>query len=331
MQRKRVGEAVEELRLDRLGRLDEFRRRAAGWAADNFDGLKIADPVIPDNITNARARDNWRPLIAIADTVGGDWPERARAVAKLMAGSEADSESARILILQDLRAMFDEQGEQLTSDEVVKQLAEMESRPWGEWKNGKPISKVGLARLLKPFRIKPAHWRNGGVTERGYQRSDFEEVFARYIGIESAQSAHAQESTVYSEINSAQDTPSVPTANDCNPLEINDVPTVPSQNGGNGRVRVISEILADQQAGDIHDGPALWIGRDLGHSVIVEGVQGELINVTGEAVRGADGRWYVAARGFPYKFPVDEIFQPAGDAWMESLDEFESVATGVRQ
>src|SRR5205085_3761557 len=262
MQRKRIGEAVEELRLDRLSGLEEFRLRAARWAADSFANLKAADPDIPDIITNARARDNWRPLIAIADAVGGTWPERARAVAKLLAGSEADSESARILILQDLRQMFDEHGEQVTSDEVVKQLAEMESRPWAEWKNGKPISKVGLARLLKPFGIKPGHWRNGGVTERGYQRGDFEEVFARYIGIDSAHSAHAQESTAYSHNNSAQDTPSVPTANGGNSLEINDVPSVPSQNGGNGKVRAISEILADQRAGNIHDGPALWLEHD---------------------------------------------------------------------
>ncbi|HJQ26881.1 MAG TPA: DUF3631 domain-containing protein [Blastocatellia bacterium] len=338
MQRKRVSEAVEELRLDRLVWLGDLRRRAARWAADNVDTLKAADPIIPDIITNARARDNWRPLLAIADAVGGDWPERARAVATLLAGSEAAAESAGILVLQDLRVMFDEQGEQVTSDEIVKQLAEMESRPWGEWKNGKPISKVGLARLLRQFEIKPTHWRNGGVTERGYQRGDFEEVFARYIGFESAQSAHAQESMVYSEIESAHDTPSVPTANARNPLEINDVPSVPTQNGGNeatngkrSSVRHISEILADQRADDIHEGPALWVGRDLGHSVTIEGVQGELINVVGEAVREADGRWHVAARGFPYKIPIDEIFQPVGDAWLESLDEFESVATGVRQ
>lgn len=335
MQRKRVVEAVEELRLDRLKGLEEFRQRAARWAADHIEPLRTADPALPDNITNSRARDNWRPLIAIADAVGGTWPERARAVAKLLAGSEADSESAGILILQDIRAMFDEQGEQLTSDEIVKQLAEMESRPWGEWKTGKPISKVGLARLLKPFGIHPQKWRDGGETQRGYQRGDFEEVFARYIGIESPQSPHAQESTTYSEIKSPQATPSVATANGRNSLETNDVATVASQNGGNGAgngkkspVRAISEILADQRAGDIHDGPALWVDRDLGHSVIVEGVQGELINVVGEASRADDGRWYVAARGYTGMFPVDEIFQPVGNAWMEGIGESVAAEAG---
>jgi Protein of unknown function (DUF3631) len=50
---------------------------------DNIDleanelGGKIgrANPVMPEGIYNWKA-DNWSPLLAIADTAGGDWPEQ---------------------------------------------------------------------------------------------------------------------------------------------------------------------------------------------------------------------------------------------------------------
>src|SRR4051794_37523504 len=80
-------------------------------------------------------------------------------VAQILSAGETSSESAGVLLLRDLRQMFDEQGEQLTSEEIIRQLTEMESRPWGEWKGGKPISKIGLARLLRAFGIQPQKWR----------------------------------------------------------------------------------------------------------------------------------------------------------------------------
>ena len=42
--------------------------------------LAEADPDVPDELHD-RAADNWRPLLDIANAVGGDWPERARAAA----------------------------------------------------------------------------------------------------------------------------------------------------------------------------------------------------------------------------------------------------------
>jgi predicted lipoprotein with Yx(FWY)xxD motif len=44
---------------------------------DNFSKLIDPDPSIPAAL-NDRAADNWRPLIAIADLAGGEWPQLAR-------------------------------------------------------------------------------------------------------------------------------------------------------------------------------------------------------------------------------------------------------------
>jgi hypothetical protein len=44
---------------------------------------------IPASLQN-QAADNWRPLIAIADAAGGEWPSRVRQIAEHTA-SAADA------------------------------------------------------------------------------------------------------------------------------------------------------------------------------------------------------------------------------------------------
>src|SRR5262249_8006243 len=56
---------------------DEFRRlrsQALRWANDNIESFRDAEPEVPDAL-NDRAADNWRPLLAVADRVGGKWPK----------------------------------------------------------------------------------------------------------------------------------------------------------------------------------------------------------------------------------------------------------------
>jgi putative DNA primase/helicase len=92
------------MRLDRLpAEGEDFRRKAARWAKDHFEKLKNADPVLPAEL-NDRAQDNWRPLMAIAVALGGEWPELARksALALMKAG---DSET-HVQLLADILTIF---------------------------------------------------------------------------------------------------------------------------------------------------------------------------------------------------------------------------------
>jgi Protein of unknown function (DUF3631) len=72
--------------------------------------------------------------------------------------------------------------DRLSSVEMVNALVAIEERPWAEWKKGgRAISANGLARLLAPFGITPATIRTSTGTPKGYQLSQFQDAFARYL------------------------------------------------------------------------------------------------------------------------------------------------------
>jgi hypothetical protein len=80
------------------------------------------------------ARDNWWPLLAIAEAAGGEWPTLAITAAKKLSGRD-DDETPGIMLLADLADLFaraeDSEGEPvaLASAKIVTELAEMEDRP----------------------------------------------------------------------------------------------------------------------------------------------------------------------------------------------------------
>ena len=82
---------MEPLRIDRLDHFEPLRRQAARWAVHNAASLLSADPDVPTALSG-RAADNWRPLIAIADLAGGDWPARGRRVAETLGGRRTEHE-----------------------------------------------------------------------------------------------------------------------------------------------------------------------------------------------------------------------------------------------
>jgi len=159
-----------------------LKRKIMRWVADNIEALRKADPNTPGELSD-RAADNWRSLIAIADLVGGEWPETARKVAKGLSGLTLETDNSDgIQLLADLRDMFTEDGTgNLTSSEICEALGQMEDRPWPEWKGGKPITPRQLANLLKPFGVHPGTIRIGSTTAKGYEQKDLIDPFSRYL------------------------------------------------------------------------------------------------------------------------------------------------------
>ncbi|RWB60453.1 DUF3631 domain-containing protein [Mesorhizobium sp.] len=164
----------------------ELCQCAARWARDHMQELSDAEPDMP--ALHDRARDNWEPLIAIADAAGGDWPNLAREAAVALSGVD-DDETPSIQLLQDLRALFREEGNVLSSAQIVTALTEMEDRPWPAINKGSPINAHYVARLLKDYKIFPKQVRVRDRYVKGYRADQFEHVFARYLEPEGAKSS----------------------------------------------------------------------------------------------------------------------------------------------
>jgi hypothetical protein len=140
------------------------------------------DPVMPAIMSN-RSEDNWRALVAIADLLGGEWPDRVHRVAESMVSvASLDEQSAGPMVLADIKRIFvAENVNRLSTEALLNALLKLDDRPWGEWKNGKPMTKAGLSRLLGKFGVVSQTVRIGSLTAKGYHLPHFEDAFSRYL------------------------------------------------------------------------------------------------------------------------------------------------------
>jgi Protein of unknown function (DUF3631) len=131
--------------------------------------------MIPKELNN-RAADNWRPLFAIADALGGDCPIRARRAALALAGDEIEVTSAEQLLanIRSIRNAYTQRGiDRISSKDLCAELGKIDG--------GHIVIPDWLAAMLRPFGIKPHTIRIGQSTPKGYLWKDFEDAFARYL------------------------------------------------------------------------------------------------------------------------------------------------------
>ncbi|HSU55035.1 MAG TPA: DUF3631 domain-containing protein [Candidatus Dormibacteraeota bacterium] len=194
----------------------ELCRKLARWTADNLAALKSCDPILPPTAFN-RLADNWRPLFAIAQIAGGNWPSLALDSFNYLAAPRSSSSSfsfsssipsplVRTLspaspissspsvsppspnsnpnhqLLTDLRQIFTQSGlEQLSSRHLVQALCRLPESPWLEAHNRRPINETWLGRRLRMFDIASCNLRFDARQARGYQLADFADAFARFL------------------------------------------------------------------------------------------------------------------------------------------------------
>ena len=178
LKRRAKDERVERFR-ERDARIQAEPIHAAlvAWGSSAVDSLRAARPDLPEALDD-RAQDVWEPLLAIADLAGETWSDRARRAAVELVGVVVD-EDINIELLHDIQTVFvHESATFLASRALVAKLAELDSRPWGDWKKGKPISTRAVADCLKGFGITPRPNEQG--TARGYHRERFEDAWTRY-------------------------------------------------------------------------------------------------------------------------------------------------------
>ncbi|MBU6509349.1 MAG: DUF3631 domain-containing protein [Gammaproteobacteria bacterium] len=181
MRRRAPGERIEPYRA----RIHEPQGRAIGerlaaWCVRVAPAIELPG-TMPSQIQD-RDADVWESLIAVADAAGGDWPERARnAAVSLVLESKQSTPSLGILLLTDLRQVFDETGtDALPTERILTALHALEDSPWADLR-GKPLDARGLSYRLRQYGIGPKQVRVGESSLKGYTREAFFDTWARYL------------------------------------------------------------------------------------------------------------------------------------------------------
>lgn len=180
MRRRSSDEQVEPFRRRVHGPAgEELREQLSEWAASVVHRAQASWPIMPTGIHD-RDADVWEPLLAIADIVGGDWPERARVSAvSLVSLAKQSTPSLGVRLLSDVHAIFGDQ-EQMFTTELLERLHALDESPWGDLR-GRPLDARGLARRLDPYGVKPRQVRVLASTGKGYRREDFWDAWSRYL------------------------------------------------------------------------------------------------------------------------------------------------------
>lgn len=178
--RKLSTESVEKFRHKRVQpQASVIRERLEAWgrafeAADN-------EPAGLDDLPD-RAADICEPLLVIAEACGPEVAASAHEGLVVLCGRQREDESRGIRILSDIRSVFaDDNTDRISSEVLASRLAAIEESPWGPSRFNKPFDPRALAKMLKPFGIKPQTIRLDDSTPRGYHRSDFADAWARYL------------------------------------------------------------------------------------------------------------------------------------------------------
>jgi hypothetical protein len=175
-------EKIVRLRLDKPAEFDVLKRKAARWAADHFEELKSADPQMPAALSG-RDADKWRPLIAIADAIGGQWGELARTAAVQLSTSVQAKAAQRDYnrLLQDCRRVAKMvTAATIAPKELLLALLDLKDADWSTRNRGRPITPEYMAGALRHYGI--VSDRTGKA--RFYRWADFEDAWRRYLPAE---------------------------------------------------------------------------------------------------------------------------------------------------
>jgi hypothetical protein len=180
LRRRSSGEPVEKLRRRTIEpEAAELRDWIAAWVADNTDALREHEPATPDALPD-RATDVWEPLFSIADHADGQWAESARAAALELSSVRLDeAQSLGLRLLRDLAQVFGD-NENAATESLLERLCALEESPWADVR-GKQLDARTLARLLRPYDVRPQTVRVGDKTIKGYKRTDMADVWERYL------------------------------------------------------------------------------------------------------------------------------------------------------
>jgi hypothetical protein len=174
LRRKMPHESVSRLRHADRHLFSEVVSKLARFAQDYAQQVKYARPLLPESLSD-RDQDNWEPLLAIAGCAGESWIKRATEAALKLSDQGEKSVSIGNQLLADIQVVFETKGiNKIRSVELINYL--------GEDNRGKPISPRHLSKQLSTYGISSKTIRfSTHDTPKGYELSQFEDAFARYL------------------------------------------------------------------------------------------------------------------------------------------------------
>jgi putative DNA primase/helicase len=181
LQRKLNGDSVSRLSDMPQDELVRLQRQCAAFRDQHGTTLNRWIPAVPAAV-NDRATDNWRPLLQIAHACANE-----QAALEAMHYIEAhnadeDRDALGTQALADLQALFSTTAEDsLSTTTILENLLSLDERPWADYRSGNAISAQQLARLLKPYGVRPRQIKRYNTNLRGYRRDELEDSFRRYL------------------------------------------------------------------------------------------------------------------------------------------------------
>jgi len=180
MKRRHDEEQVARLRFRQVEEATVLlRARLEKWAAAAANQLREANPHLPDSLGD-RAADAWEPLLAIADHAEGEWPDLARDAALALLRPAGDETSRGALLLSAIRTAMAGEA-QIFTETLLARINSDDELPFGGWSDGRGLDPRSLARLLKPYGVRPATVRQGADTAKGYTAEALSDAWSRYI------------------------------------------------------------------------------------------------------------------------------------------------------
>jgi hypothetical protein len=179
----------------------------ARWAASVAERVGKPWPTMPEGVED-RPSEVWEPLLMVADLVGGQWPERARAACVELvkaARDDRDSGSAGLRLLADLWSIWwpAEDGEpvlMMPTEAILDGLRALDESPWSMW-YGTPLDPRGLARMLGEYGVKPTKIRIKDRSVRGYRLDGgLLDAWSRYLGVPHVPDAESVRNALTSEV-----------------------------------------------------------------------------------------------------------------------------------
>jgi hypothetical protein len=198
LERKSTAQVTSDFNTEEYPALTEelsvLRRQLVRWAEDHRAEVKECKPDTP-TLSN-RARDNWRPLLKIAQIVGGKWTSMLMEAAGVPA--PRNKKTGQEKLLRDLRNIFYKRGvDRIPSTILLADLLRQTESGWYRYRNNRdPLDVGNLADLMNDFNIgpKPIHLgkeiqgklfdkvkNEEGVKSKGYTTDQLNPLFDKYL------------------------------------------------------------------------------------------------------------------------------------------------------